>query len=87
MSSKIGTANLRVSLAGGGMDRSEHFTDFEMPILTEGINRIVTCTKPKNGKFKWHNSLKGVRGLGSSGARHLSLLRACLLYTSPSPRD
>lgn len=70
----IGTANLRCSLVGGGMDRPQHFKDFEMPILVEGLEQYVICSK-KKGKIGWQNSLKGIRGLGSSAARTLALLR------------
>lgn len=71
----IGTANLRCSLVGGGMDRPQHFKDFEMPILVEGLDLYVICTK-KKGKIHYQNPLKGVRGLGSSAARSLALLRS-----------
>ena len=72
---KFGVANLRISYCGGGMDRPEHFKDREMLILSEGLPVHVVCTRI-NGKTIYRNDLSHIKGLGSSAAYKLALLRA-----------
>ena len=70
-----GTANLRISYVGGGFDYPQYFKQAPMPILTEGIPYSVECVVGAN-TVTWLIPFSDVRGLGSSGAKWLSFMRA-----------
>ena len=72
---KIGEANLRISYVGGGFDKPHFFKQAPMFILTEGLPYVVKCTLNAQSA-EWDVPFSHVRGLGSSGARWLSLVRA-----------
>lgn len=67
-------ANLRISYIGGGFDYPPYFKQQAMRIIAEGIPLRVTCAM-NDTTIKWHVPLPDIKGLGTSGARWLSLTR------------
>ena len=72
---RILNANLRISYIGGGFDYPNYFKSQAMSIIAEGIPFYVRCIFEKH-RVTWEEELPDVRGLGSSGARWLSFMRA-----------
>lgn len=70
-----GTANLRVSYLGGGYDFPAFFEYKKVVILSEALPISVAC-EIDDDRFAWRLPENLGSGLGSSGARHLSFIRA-----------
>ena len=80
----VGKANLRISYIGGGYDFPKFFEHQEVRILSEGLPIGIECHYTTLKTIHYHLPKSLESGLGSSAARHLSMIRA-LFPIPPSP--